>query len=70
MRRTARYYLAAAVMVIMFILHWNFWMSGAVYPIILGMPILVVYHVVYLLASVLALWFFFDTIWPDEPKEY
>jgi hypothetical protein len=70
MHRTARYYLAAAVMVIMFILHWNFWMSGAVYPIILGMPILVVYHVVYLLASVLALWFFFDTIWPDEPEEY
>ena len=69
MRRTPRYYLAAAVMVIMFILHWNFWMAGAVQPIILGMPVLFLYHLIYLLVAIPVLWFFFDTIWPRDPRE-
>jgi len=70
MHRTGRYYLAWAVIVIMFLLHWNFWMAGAVYPIILGMPVQILYHIAYGLISVVALWFIFDAIWPRGPEEH
>ena len=66
--RTGRYYLAVAVMVVLFVLNWNVWMAGAVYPIVLGMPVLYLYHAVYGIVSAIAYVFLFDTLWPAEPS--
>jgi hypothetical protein len=69
MRRTRRYYAAVIVAGLMVLLHWNFWMEGMIHPIVLGMPILFLYHAAYLLLSVPALKFLFSTLWPDDSAE-
>lgn len=60
------YWTAVAVLVVMTVLNFPFWLGGAVGPSVAGLPISFIYHFVFACVAVAVLWLVFTAIWPRQ----
>jgi hypothetical protein len=55
---------------ILYLLHQDFWFWRSAQPLVLGfLPVGLFYHVVYVLATAVLLWFLVRFLWPSHLEE-